>query len=111
MAERTDSQLEAQAEAMRAAVLANSITKNMVSDLFSDIIDSKPNNPLRGNYDASVNTFPASGGTGTSGAVLRGNMFTVTVAGTINGEFVPIGTVLMALTDSPGQTESNWRRI
>lgn len=62
----------------------------------------------RGNYDASVNTFPASGGSGTAGAVLKGDIWTVSVAGALGGSAVEIGDLVRALADTPGQTASNW---
>jgi hypothetical protein len=62
----------------------------------------------RGNYNASVNTFPASGGSGTSGAVLKGDIWTVSVAGTLGGNAVGAGDTVRALVDTPGQTSGNW---
>lgn len=62
----------------------------------------------RGNYDASVNTFPASGGSGTAGAILKGDIWTASVAGTLGGEAVAIGDTIRAIADTPGQTASNW---
>lgn len=62
----------------------------------------------RGNYDASVNTFPASGGSGTAGAVLKGDLWTISVAGTLGGHPVTVGDVVRALVDTPGQTDGNW---
>lgn len=62
----------------------------------------------RGNYDASSNLFPSSGGSGTAGAILKGDLWTISVAGTLGGVAVTAGDVLRALTDSPGQTSSNW---
>lgn len=62
----------------------------------------------RGNYDASVNTFPASGGSGTAGAVLKGDLWTISVAGTLGGSAVTAGDVVRALVDTPAQTASNW---
>ena len=62
----------------------------------------------RGAYDASVNTFPASGGSGTAGAVLKGDMWVISVVGTLGGTAVQIGDSLIANTDTPGQTASNW---
>lgn len=62
----------------------------------------------RGAYDASVNTFPASGGSGTAGAVLKGDMWIISVAGTLGGEAVQIGDSVIANVDTPGQTASNW---
>lgn len=62
----------------------------------------------RGNYDASGNTFPASGGSGTAGAILKGDVWTVSVAGTLGGTSVTAGDLVRALVDTPGQTSSNW---
>lgn len=62
----------------------------------------------RGNYDASVNTFPATGGSGTAGAVLKGDLWLVSVTGTLGGVAVGIGDSVRALVDTPGQTASNW---
>lgn len=62
----------------------------------------------RGNYDASGNTFPASGGSGSAGAILKGDLWFVSVAGTLGGVAVNVGDQLRALVDAPGQTASNW---
>jgi hypothetical protein len=64
-----------------------------------------------GNVDLSSNAFPTTGGTGSGGAILKNNTFDVTVTGTPSGatEPIPVGAMIRALTDSPGQTLSNWR--
>lgn len=62
----------------------------------------------RGNYDASVNTFPAAGGSGAAGAVLKGDIWTTSVAGTLGGVPVAVKQTLRALIDAPGQTAANW---
>lgn len=62
----------------------------------------------RGNFDASSNTFPAAGGSGSAGAVLKGDLWTISVAGTLGGTSVTPGDIVRALTDAPGQTASNW---
>lgn len=62
----------------------------------------------RGNYDASVNTFPAAGGSGTAGAILKGDVWYISVAGTLGGVAVVIGDLVRALADTPGQTAGNW---
>jgi len=62
----------------------------------------------RGNYDASGNTFPSSGGSGSGGAILKGDLWFVSVAGTLGGVAVNIGDQVRALVDTPGQTASNW---
>jgi hypothetical protein len=62
----------------------------------------------RGNYDASGNTYPASGGSGTAGAILKGDIWTVSVTGTLNGKTVEVGDTVRALVDAPAQTDANW---
>lgn len=62
----------------------------------------------RGNYDASPNTFPTTRGSGGAGAILKGNIFFVSVAGTLGGTPVDVGYSFRALIDFPGQTSANW---
>jgi len=62
----------------------------------------------RGNYDASTNLFPSSGGSGASGAILKGDLWTISVVGTLGGVAVTIGDVVRSLSNTPGQTSSNW---
>jgi hypothetical protein len=62
----------------------------------------------RGNFDASGNTFPASGGSGAAGAILKGDLWIISVAGTLGGVSVAVGDQVRALVDTPGQTASNW---
>jgi hypothetical protein len=63
----------------------------------------------RGNYDASVNAYPSSGGSGTGGAILKGDIWTVSVAGTLPvGQVVEPGDTVRALVDTPGNTQANW---
>lgn len=61
-----------------------------------------------GNYDASTNAYPSTGGTGTSNAIKRGNTWTISVAGTLGGNAVKPGDTVRALVDTPGTTASNW---
>lgn len=62
----------------------------------------------RGNFSASGNVFPSSGGSGSAGAILKGDLWTISVAGTLGGHPVTVGDVIRALADTPGQTDSNW---
>lgn len=63
----------------------------------------------RGNFDASVNAYPSSGGSGTAGAILKGDIWTVSVAGTLpTGLSVAAGDTVRALIDTPGNTQANW---
>lgn len=61
----------------------------------------------RGNYNASGNVFPSTGGSGTSGAIKKGDLWYISVAGT---GFV-VGSSIRALVDSPGQTSGNWAKM
>ena len=63
---------------------------------------------LRGGWDASANLFPTTGGTGTLGAVAKGNVWYITVAGILGGQSVNVNDTITALTNVPGQTLTNW---
>ena len=76
-------------------------TREYVDNKVAGLLD------LRGNYDASVNAFPTTGGSGTSGAILKGDFWYVSVAGVLNGVTVNIGDSFFALIDSP--TASDWQ--
>jgi hypothetical protein len=65
----------------------------------------------RGNHDASGSLFPSTGGSGSSGAVMKGDVWSISVAGTIQGEAFDVGDSIRALTNAPGQTLSNWARF
>lgn len=63
----------------------------------------------RGVFDASVAAYPSSGGSGTAGAILKGDIWTISVAGTLpTGQVVEIGDTVRALIDTPGNTQANW---
>jgi hypothetical protein len=63
----------------------------------------------RGNFDASVNAYPSSGGSGTAGAIMKGDIWTISVAGTLpTAQVVEIGDTVRALVDTPGNTQGNW---
>lgn len=89
---------------------AASTTKVPSVKTFKDYADSLVAGLLdyRGAYNASVNTFPASGGSGSAGAVMKGDMWIISVAGTLGGVAIQIGDSVIANTDTPGQTGSNW---
>jgi hypothetical protein len=84
------------AAAAEAAAIAHA--DGLVVGLFDD----------RGNYDASGNAFPTSGGSGTAGAILKGDVWRISVAGTLGGNAVDVGDTIRALVDTPGQTAGNW---
>jgi hypothetical protein len=65
----------------------------------------------RGSYDASTNLFPATGGSGLLGAILKGDFWICSVGGTLGGTAITPGDLIIALIDTPGQTASNWDLI
>ena len=75
-----------------------------------DYVDSVASGVLnyRGGYNASVNLFPSTGGTGALGVPEKGNLWIISVAGTLGGTSVAAGDLLIANVDTPGQTPSNW---
>lgn len=62
----------------------------------------------RGIFSAAGGLFPTTGGSGVSGAVVKGDIWTISVAGVLGGTEVNIGDTIRALIDSPGQTSGNW---
>jgi hypothetical protein len=77
-------------------------SKTYVDGLVVGLLDD------RGNYDASTNLFPSTGGSGTAGALLKGDLWYISVSGTLGGQIVDVGDSIRALTDAPGQTSGNW---
>jgi len=78
---------------------ANAYSDGLVVGLWDD----------RGNFDASVNAYPTSGGSGSAGAILKGDTWTISVAGTLpTAQVVAVGYVIRALTNTPGNTQANW---
>jgi hypothetical protein len=89
--------------AQQAADLSVLNTANAYADsLVTGLLDD------RGNYDASSDLFPSAGGSGSGGSVMKGDLWTISVAGSMGGTIVEIGDVVRALADDPGQVSSNW---
>lgn len=90
---------DASGAAAAAEVAAKSYADGLVVGLWDD----------RGNFNASVNAYPSSGGSGTAGAILKGDIWTISVAGTLpTGQAVGVGDTVRALIDTPGNTQTNW---
>lgn len=77
---------------------AKTYTDQAVTGLYDD----------RGNYDASSNAFPTTGGSGAAGAVVKGDIWRISVGGTLGGAAVTVDQQVRALQDAPGQTAANW---
>lgn len=60
-------------------------------------------------YDASGGSYPSTGGSGSGGAILQGDIFTISVAGILpTGQSVGIGDTITASISTPGNTQSHW---
>lgn len=68
---------------------------------------------LRGNFSASGNAWPTSadGGSGAGGAILKGDSWLISVAGTLGAFAVTAGDMIYAKVDTPGSTDANWAII
>jgi hypothetical protein len=44
----------------------------------------------RGNYSAATNVFPSAGGSGAGGAILKGDIWTISAVGTLGGVAVSL---------------------
>ncbi|MFH0776477.1 MAG: hypothetical protein V1936_02590 [Patescibacteria group bacterium] len=62
----------------------------------------------RGSYNASSNQFPSTGGSGSAGAIMKGDIWYISAPGTLGGTPVLAGYSVRALVDNPGQTAGNW---
>jgi hypothetical protein len=65
----------------------------------------------RGSYDASGNVWPTTGGSGTAGAILKGDTWFISVIGILGSVAIQIGDAISALVDTPGSTASNWNTL
>jgi hypothetical protein len=62
----------------------------------------------RGNYSAATNVFPSAGGSGAGGAILKGDIWTISAVGTLGGVAVSLGDTVRALSDAPVQVVGSW---
>lgn len=91
------------ADADGAAATAETNAKAYADSLVVGLWDD------RGAFDASVNAYPSSGGSGTAGAIKKGDIWTISVAGTLpTAQAVEVGDTVRALIDTPGNTQGNW---
>jgi len=83
-----------------AAVLssAQSYADGLVVGLWDD----------RGSFSAVAGTYPSTGGSGSAGAIKKGDVWTISAAGTIGPFVLEVGDIFRALVDTPGTTSSNW---
>lgn len=93
----TDATTKANAAENNAKVYADAIASGLWDD--------------RGSFSAAGGAYPtsANGGSGVAGAILKGDIWTISVAGTLpTGQVVEVGDTVRALVDTPGNTQANW---
>ena len=83
-------------------VATQKATKTYADGLVVGLLDD------RGSYDASGNVWPSTGGSGTAGAILKGDLWYISVQGTLGGVLAVVGSSIRALVNTPGQTAGNW---
>lgn len=95
--------------------IAESDVTNLVSDLAAKASITYVDGLVvglwddRGNFDASINAYPSAGGSAISGAILKGDVWTISVAGTLpTGQAVEVGDIVRALINTPGNAQANW---
>lgn len=116
----TDAQLITEANVIANETVSKANTKTRIAQMFLDLIGSK--HSIKdgkvwvdcGTWDASSNAFPTNGGTGDTGAILRGNTFEISAPGNLidqdgNPQAVVKYATIRALADIPGQDGSKWR--
>jgi len=91
----------------------SSTTKYPSVKAFADYVDTLATGSMKrcGLWDASSNTFPATGGSGTGGAVKANDFWIISVAGSPGGHAIQIGDFIIANIDTPGQTDTNWDKL
>jgi hypothetical protein len=63
----------------------------------------------RGSFSALAGAYPTTGGSGPSGAIKKGDTWTISAAGTLpTSQVVGVGDVIRALVDTPGNSQANW---
>lgn len=98
----TDPNLSLSAALTGGATAANTLHPTTLAAIQGSTLD------LRGNYDASSDEYPSTGGSGAGGDILQGDFWIISVEGELDGETVRVGSWLIAVIDTPGQVPANW---
>ncbi|WP_297924964.1 hypothetical protein, partial [uncultured Agitococcus sp.] len=97
---------DAEGHANEVAATAESNAKDYADSLVVGLLDD------RGNYNPTVTSlYPTTGGSGNSGAILKGDLWAISADGNVNGIPVSVGDTIRALVDSPAQSNANWAVI
>lgn len=96
-------QSAAESHANGVAATAESNAKGYADGLVVGLLDD------RGNYNpTATSAYPTTGGSGASGAILKGDLWAISADGNVNGIAVTVGDTIRALVDSPAQVNANW---
>lgn len=80
-------------------------TKSYADSLVTGLLDD------RGNFtpdSTSPGAWPTTGGSGTAGAIMKGDIWFCDASGFMGTTAVVSGATFRAIVDSPGQTDANW---
>jgi hypothetical protein len=80
-------------------------TKTYADSLVTGLLDD------RGNFTPSLTSpgaWPTTGGSGTAGAIMKGDIWFCSASGFMGTTAVVAGASFRAIVDSPGQTAANW---
>lgn len=75
------------------------------TEITANTIDSISN---RGDYNPSSGDYPTSGGSGTAGAIRKGDYWRMSFGGSVSGTTVFANDKIVARVNSPGQANGNW---
>lgn len=85
------------------------VTKQYADGLVAGLLD------YRGAFTPAVASgatgYPTTGGSGSAGAILKGDVYFASAAGFILTEAIQAGDSVVAKIDSPGQTAANWDKL
>lgn len=88
----------------------SSDTKYTSAKAVKDYVDTVATGTMKyiGDYNASVGTFPATGGSGTGWAIKKWDFWIISVAWTLWGKAIQVWDFIICNTSTPGQTASKW---
>lgn len=102
----------------KTQIVSTELNRDRSTIYFYELQESKSTNYIeiissRGNHDASGGALPSSGGSGSGGAIARGDYWTISVAGNLEFDSfdytVNVGDKLIALVDGGGTSSEHWR--
>ena len=80
-------------------------TKTYADSLVTGLLDDRGNFTPGG---TSPGAWPTTGGSGTAGAIMKGDIWFCSASGFMGTTAVVAGSSFRAVVDSPGQTAANW---